>query len=102
MCIIIIYQVDFIWINRDQRCFEWFVHVLKNFELEQSLIYSGVDRLVNIHLYMTSAIKKNHMEGVGLQLALEVVHKKEQKDFFTGLQTKTQAGRPNWDQVIYL
>ncbi|XP_076073385.1 NADPH oxidase 5-like isoform X1 [Mytilus galloprovincialis] len=93
-------KVDFIWINRDQRCFEWFVRVLNNLEVEQSLAGWEEDKFVDLHLYMTSAVKKTHMEGVGLQLALDLVHKKERKDFFTGLKTKTQAGRPDWDKLF--
>ncbi|CAC5360482.1 NOX5 [Mytilus coruscus] len=93
-------KVDFIWINRDQRCFEWFVRVLNNLEVEQSLAGWEEDKFVDLHLYMTSAVKQTHMEGVGLQLALDLVHKKEQKDFFTGLKTKTQAGRPDWDKLF--
>ncbi|CAC5426806.1 NOX5 [Mytilus coruscus] len=67
-------KVDFIWINRDQRCFEWFVRVLNKLEVEQSLAGWEEDKFVDLHLYMTSAVKKTHMEGVGLQLALDLVH----------------------------
>ena len=52
-----------------------------------------------MHLYMSAATKKTHFEGVGLQMALDLVHRQERKDFFTGLKTKTQPGRPDWDKV---
>lgn len=29
-------QVDFIWINRDQKAFEWFVSLLTKLELDQA------------------------------------------------------------------
>ena len=50
-------------------------------------------------MYMTSAMGKNDMKGLGLQMALEILHKKENKDAITGLKTRTQAGRPDWHQV---
>ena len=28
-------KVDFIWINRDQKSFEWFVNLLSQLEMEQ-------------------------------------------------------------------
>ena len=50
-------------------------------------------------MFMTSALDKTDMKGVGLQMALEILHKKEKKDLITGLRTRTQAGRPDWDKV---
>lgn len=29
-------KVDFFWINRDQRSFEWFVNLLSQLEIEQA------------------------------------------------------------------
>ena len=31
-------QVDFMWINRDQRSFEWFVSLLTKLEMDQAEI----------------------------------------------------------------
>ncbi|CAG2233000.1 NOX5 [Mytilus edulis] len=93
-------KVDFIWVNRDQRCFEWFTHVLKELETEQALLSSMEDNLVDLHLFMTSAVKKSNMEGVGLHLALDLAHRRESKDFFTGLEARTQPGRPDWDKLL--
>lgn len=53
-----------------------------------------------IQMYMTSALSKNDMKGVALQLAMEMMHKKGAKDVVTGLKTRTQPGRPDWAQVI--
>ena len=33
---IITLQVDFFWINRDQKSFEWFVKLLSQLEIEQA------------------------------------------------------------------
>ncbi|KAK3594669.1 hypothetical protein CHS0354_016334 [Potamilus streckersoni] len=94
-------KVDFIWINRDQRCFEWFVSLLTKLEMEQSEDQEGsFEHIINMRMYMTSAAKKTDMKGIGLQMALELMHKKDKKDLITGLKTKTEAGRPDWNKVF--
>ncbi len=50
--------------------------------------------------YITSALQKTDMKAVGLQLALDLLHKKSKRDLITGLKTRTNAGRPNWDKVF--
>ena len=52
-----------------------------------------------MHMYMTSALSKTDMKAIGLQMALDLIHKKEKRDLITGLKTRTQAGRPNWNEV---
>ena len=43
------------------------------------------------------------MKSVFLQLAMDLNFKKEQRDLVTGLKSRTNAGRPNWNKVsIYL
>ena len=48
---------------------------------------------------MTSALRKTDMKAIGLQMALDLIHKKENRDLITGLKTRTQTGRPDWDKV---
>lgn len=50
-------------------------------------------------MYMTSALSKNDMKAIGLQMALDLLAQKENKDSITGLQTRTQPGRPDWRKV---
>ena len=38
------------------------------------------EHFLDIHIYMTSALKKEDMKALGLQLALELIHEKEDKD----------------------
>ncbi|OPJ70303.1 NADPH oxidase 5 [Patagioenas fasciata monilis] len=92
-------EVDFIWINRDQKHFEWFVSLLTKLEMEQAEQELG-GRFLEMHMYMTSALGKNDMKGVGLQLALDLLATKEQRDLITGLRTRTQPGRPDWSKVF--
>ncbi|XP_036130383.1 NADPH oxidase 5 [Molossus molossus] len=94
-----LHKVDFIWINRDQRSFEWFVSLLTKLEMDQAE-EPQEDRFLELHMYMTSALGKNDMKAIGLQMALDLVAKKEKKDSITGLQARTQPGRPNWNKVF--
>ncbi|KAJ8708509.1 hypothetical protein PYW07_010634 [Mythimna separata] len=93
-------KVDFFWINREQRSFEWFVSLLSQLEIEQAELGGALDRFLDMHMYITSALQKSDMKAVGLQLALDLLHEKEKRDLITGLKTRTNAGRPNWDKVF--
>ncbi|KAJ8982927.1 hypothetical protein NQ317_004583 [Molorchus minor] len=93
-------KVDFFWINRDQRSFEWFVNLLSQLEIEQAELGGAMERFLEMHMYITSALQKTDMKAVGLQLALDLLHEKGKRDLITGLKTRTNAGRPNWDKVF--
>lgn len=68
------FQVDFFWINREQRSFEWFVSLLSQLEIEQA--EAGGERFLEMHMYITSALQRSDMKAVGLQLALDLLHEK--------------------------
>merc|ERR1711902_328056 len=93
-------KVDFFWINRDQKSFEWFVKLLSQLEIEQAEHGGAMSRFLDMHMYVTSALQRTDMKAVGLQLALELLHQKSKRDLITGLKTRTIAGRPNWDKVF--
>jgi len=93
-------KVDFFWINRDQKSFEWFVNLLSQLEIEQAEQGGAMERFLDMHMYITSALQKTDMKAVGLHLALDLLHEKEKRDLITGLKTRTQAGRPNWNKVF--
>ncbi|XP_061077625.1 NADPH oxidase 5 [Conger conger] len=92
-------KVDFIWINRDQKSFEWFVSLLTKLEMDQA-DSEPEGRFLEMHMYMTSALSKNDMKAIGLQMALDLLAKKEKVDSITGLRTRTQPGRPEWGKVF--
>ncbi|XP_069766258.1 NADPH oxidase 5 [Narcine bancroftii] len=92
-------KVDFIWINRDQKSFEWFVSLLTKLEMDQA-DEEPQGRFLEMHMYMTSALSKNDMKALGLQMALDLLAKKEKRDSITGLRTRTQPGRPDWSKVF--
>lgn len=93
-------KVDFYWINRDQKSFEWFVKLLSQLEIEQSEQGGVMGHFLEMHMYITSALQRTDMKAVGLQLALDLLHEKEKRDLVTGLKSRTNAGRPNWNKVF--
>ncbi|XP_039225533.1 NADPH oxidase 5 isoform X2 [Crotalus tigris] len=92
-------KVDFVWINRDQKSFEWFISLLTQLEAIQESEEPKA-RFLEMHLYMTSALNKSDMKAVGLQMALDLLAKKEKKDSITGLRTRTKPGRPDWKELF--
>ncbi len=43
-------KVDFFWINRDQRSFEWFVRLLSELEIEQAEKGGAMERFLDMHM----------------------------------------------------
>lgn len=93
-------KVDFVWINRDQKSFEWFVNLLSQLELTQAELIEK-ERFLDIHIYITSALDANDIKAVSLHMALDLLHDKNERDLITGLKTRTKSGRPNWEEVSY-
>ncbi|XP_043932309.1 NADPH oxidase 5 [Protopterus annectens] len=93
-------KVDFLWINRDQKSFEWFVSLLTAMEMDQA-DGEPEGRFLEMQMYMTSALSRNDMKAIGLQMALDLLAKKEKRDSITGLKTRTQPGRPDWNKVFH-
>jgi len=93
-------KVDFFWINRDQKSFEWFVDLLSQLEIEQKENGGAMSRFLDMHMYVTSALQPTDMKAVALQLALDILYNKEERDLVTGLKSRTNAGRPNWNKVF--
>ena len=74
-------KVDFIWINREQKSFEWFLQLLSKLEMEQ--VEEGYlenqksqDKFLDIHLYMTSFSPNKDINAMALKLALDLMHRK--------------------------
>ena len=47
-------KVDFIWINRDQKSFEWFVNLLSELEMDMAETGGALGRLLEMHMYITT------------------------------------------------
>ena len=93
-------KVDLFWINRDHRSFEWFHHLLSQLEMEQQEVGGAMQDFLEMHFYITSMLQRTDIKALALQLALDLYHTKEGKDLVTGLQTRANPGRPNWDKVF--
>jgi NAD(P)H-flavin reductase len=96
-------KVDFIWVNRDQKNFEWFLNLLRQFEQEQEYYLasnSDEQRFLDIHLYFTEIKHDENIGNVPLDLISKVWAQVAGEDIFTSLKSKTHVGRPKWDQLI--
>ena len=76
-------KVDFFWINRDQKSFEWFLKLIGELEAEQQMDadFAGKDPFLNFHLYFTQALQKSDMRAVGMHLAMDLLHRKVHNSF---------------------
>ncbi|KAI0213700.1 NADPH oxidase 5 [Lamellibrachia satsuma] len=92
-------KVDFIWVNRDQKSFEWFVSLLAQLEMLQTE-QESLGRILDMHLYMTAAKSAADLRGLSLQIALETMQSHEHRDTIQGLKTNIQHGRPDWDAIF--
>ena len=55
---------------------DWFHQLLTQLEIEQDKKHGTMDRFLDIHIYVTSALPKGDIRAVGLQLALDTLYKK--------------------------
>jgi predicted ferric reductase/Ca2+-binding EF-hand superfamily protein len=85
-------KVHFIWLNRDQYAFEWFVELLGQLEQEDT------EGLLDIHIYMTAG--KDDLKSTALILARELVYARSREDLVTGLKARTKMGRPDWPELM--
>ncbi|KAJ8036007.1 NADPH oxidase 5 [Holothuria leucospilota] len=91
-------KVNFIWLNRDHKSFEWFIGLLAQMELEQDR--EDFENFLEMEMFMTNELRKSDMRGIALQMALQTMYKATQRDVLTGLKTRLQAGFPNWDKIF--
>jgi NADPH oxidase 5 len=85
-------RVHFIWLNRGQYSFEWFLELLEEIQRRR------VNDLIQIHIYMTD-VKPGLTSGT-LNLAMEMLYAQKGSDPVTGLRSQTRFGQPDWHQVI--
>ncbi|CAF1196565.1 unnamed protein product [Adineta ricciae] len=96
-------KVDFIWVNRDQKNFEWFLNLLRQFEQEQEYYLasnSNEKRFLDIHLYFTEIKHDENIGNVPLDLVTKIWAQVAGQDIFTSLKSKTHIGRPKWEDLF--
>lgn len=52
------------------------MNLLSQLEIEQAELGGAMERFLEMHMYITSALQKTDMKAVGLQLALDLLHEK--------------------------
>ncbi|KAH6570802.1 hypothetical protein BASA60_007524 [Batrachochytrium salamandrivorans] len=81
-------KVYFFWICRDKDAFEWFQDLLSTIEDE------NISNFLEINTFLTQKLKISEVKNI-------VINDGEDgRDAITGLKSRTQYGRPNWDQIF--
>jgi predicted ferric reductase/Ca2+-binding EF-hand superfamily protein len=85
-------RVDFVWLNRDQYSFEWFVDLLAALE--------RLDRrgLVHVHVFMTGG--RADAVSAAFDLARQASLVAGEPDLVTGLRFETHMGAPDWRALL--
>jgi hypothetical protein len=99
-----LFQVDFIWVTREQRSLEWFISLLAQMEIEQQHLKRTSDDgcLLEVHLYVTSATSPADLKALNVYLSLNLNGRESSAhccDAIDGIRQRTKHGRPDWDQV---
>lgn len=82
-------KVHFYWINRDKEAFEWFSDLLQGLERQ------NIDDFLEINVYLTERVTKE--QDIKQMMESE---NEGGKDAITGLDSKTQYGRPPWEKIF--
>jgi hypothetical protein len=84
--------VDFVWLNRDQYSFEWFIDLLASLErLDQR-------GLVHVHAFMTAG--RADAVSAAFDLARQASLVAGEPDVVTGLRFETHMGAPDWRELL--
>lgn len=62
------------------------MNLLSQLEIEQAELGGAMERFLEMHMYITSALQKTDMKAVGLQLALDLLHEKVRIDIIIFIQ----------------
>merc|ERR1712098_891104 len=85
------------WENK-QRCprcnYTWSNNIEKSMFNLRKVDFFWINRNVNSFEWF------DDMKGFALQMAMDLLYAKEEKDLLTGLKARTIPGRPNWDEVF--
>lgn len=86
-------KIYFIWLNRDQKNFEWFIDLMQTLESDPATA-----DIIDIRVHLTRL--KAALTSASLTIAMEVYHEQRGMDLLTGLRAPTRLARPNWRQVF--
>jgi len=80
-------KVYFYWISPDKAAFEWFSDLLKALERENN------EGWLEINIYLTGALSQDEIRNI-------MYGDNEERDEVTGLATRTNFGRPKWNEIF--
>lgn len=83
-------KIYFIWVTRTQRQFEWLEDIIREVE--------DIDQksLVSVHIYITQLAQKFDLRTTMLYICERHFQKVSNRSLFTGLQSITHFGRPQF------
>ena len=90
-------RVEFIWINKDTKSFEWFQMLLSSLEEQsaEAAAHSGAGpEFLRIHTYLTQRLDANDTANVYLNTVGAA------KDPLTALSARTNFGRPDFKRLF--
>ena len=89
-------RVEFIWVCRDTKSFEWFKQLLKSLEQQSAdaAAYHGGPEFLRIHTYLTQRMDADTAANIYLN---SVGH---ELDPLTELKTGTKFGRPDFPRLF--
>ncbi|XP_051898554.1 dual oxidase 2-like [Pristis pectinata] len=83
-------KIYFIWVTRTQRQFEWLEDIIR--EVEET----DKNSLVSVHIYITQLAEKFDLRTTMLYICERHFQKVSNRSLFTGLQSITHFGRPQF------
>lgn len=86
-------KVDFIWINRNQTSFEWFVEMLSDLVEQQSTISIKDDRFFDIHMYVTNKDGEKSSYSDQWTKGSSIIDR-------SNSMINWRFGRPEWDGIF--
>jgi predicted ferric reductase/Ca2+-binding EF-hand superfamily protein len=86
-------KIYFIWLNRDQKNFEWFIDLMQTLERDPA-----TTDVIDIRVHLTRL--RAALTSASLTIAMEVYHEQRGVDLLTGLRAPTRLARPNWREVF--
>ncbi|XP_071039639.1 dual oxidase 2 [Parasteatoda tepidariorum] len=87
-------KLYFIWVTRSQKQFEWMIDIIQEVE------NSDRNNLVDVHIFITQFYEKFDLRTTMLYICERHFQKVCGRSLFTGLQSKTHFGRPDF-QVFF-
>lgn len=92
-------KIDFIWVNREYESFEWFVNLLAELKIQQSL---ANQKFIDIHLYWTNKNCENSIAMQKFSSFISSMSNNQLKQTIEELFNGINKGRPNFSEVFQI